>query len=362
MYQTTSGSSRRTLLVVAGPGRSGTSLFTGLVSRLGVYVPRPEVVANKSNPRGFSEPRWAVDFHKELLASLDVTIEDARPAAWEKTSSVVSRAPVRERLEEWLSQQFANSDRIVVKDPRLAWFLSLYRVVAESVEADLRVVTMLRHPTESMKSREIAYGSGISSTSRLMGWLNLMQSVEGRTRDLPRTIIRYDDLLTDWQTTFRAAESSLGMPLVSSADDTELKDAADLVDVSLRRSTSDWDAHDLSDELRDLGQRTYDVMAAGAASPHGGSLDIAVMDDMRAQYVAIYRRSVAIARSTILAARADERRKLAQRDRLQPVEMSTRPRSHGQVDVRSIARRVGGAARSLAVRVKHRLHAGRAGR
>src|SRR5436853_7159 len=48
----------RQMLVVAGSGRSGTSLFTGLTGRLGVHIPKPEVSANRSNPRGFGEPRW----------------------------------------------------------------------------------------------------------------------------------------------------------------------------------------------------------------------------------------------------------------------------------------------------------------
>ena len=58
----------RQILLVAGSGRSGTSLFTGLTGELGFHIPKPEVKANKSNPRGFGEPRWAVDFHNELLA------------------------------------------------------------------------------------------------------------------------------------------------------------------------------------------------------------------------------------------------------------------------------------------------------
>ena len=42
----------RQILVVAGSGRSGTSLFTGLTSRLGLHVPKPEVKSNRSNPTG----------------------------------------------------------------------------------------------------------------------------------------------------------------------------------------------------------------------------------------------------------------------------------------------------------------------
>ena len=44
--------SDRQLLLVVGIGRSGTSLFTGIVGQLGLHVPQPEVRADDTNPRG----------------------------------------------------------------------------------------------------------------------------------------------------------------------------------------------------------------------------------------------------------------------------------------------------------------------
>ena len=59
----------RSLVLVAGSGRSGTSLFSGILQRLGYHVPQPEVPADATNPRGFAESQWVVDFHTRLLAS-----------------------------------------------------------------------------------------------------------------------------------------------------------------------------------------------------------------------------------------------------------------------------------------------------
>lgn len=314
MQEVQEGSGRGTLLVVAGPGRSGTSLLTGLVSRLGLYIPRPEVLANKSNPRGFSEPRWAVDFHKELLASLDVTIEDSRPDAWDRTARVTNRSQPRQRLQTWLREQFSESSRVVIKDPRLAWFLDLYREVAVDIDVDLSVVTMLRHPTESMRSRELAYGTGANSTTRLTGWINLVQSVELRTRDLPRATIEYEHLLTDWRGALAAAEGPLALPLLSAASDAQIEDANDLVDVGLHRSTADWSSHEVPADLQSLGQRTYDAMSAASASgPGPAAANPGTMDELRGEYVAMFRNAEAISRSSILAARADERRKVTKK-------------------------------------------------
>ena len=93
MHEGTSApAGRRQMLVVAGSGRSGTSLFTGLTGRLGVYIPKPEVSANRSNPRGFGEPRWLVDYHNELLSSADVVVEAWTTAEAERLFGILTAA------------------------------------------------------------------------------------------------------------------------------------------------------------------------------------------------------------------------------------------------------------------------------
>jgi hypothetical protein len=81
----TTGQDRKLVLVV-GAGRSGTSLITGVLSLLNYRVPQPEVMANATNPRGFGEPRWVVDFHAGLMRSRRISLFDARPAAWDAAS------------------------------------------------------------------------------------------------------------------------------------------------------------------------------------------------------------------------------------------------------------------------------------
>ena len=49
------------LVLVAGVGRSGTSLFTSILGMAGFHVPQPEVDADSTNPKGFGEPKWAVE-------------------------------------------------------------------------------------------------------------------------------------------------------------------------------------------------------------------------------------------------------------------------------------------------------------
>ena len=120
----------RTLVLVAGSGRSGTSLFTGILQRLGYTVPKPEVPADPTNPRGFAESQWVVDFHTRLLKEARVQTADARPAAWAEMARVSLDDTTRAELRAWLGEQFARGDDVIIKDPRLSWFLPLWRSCA----------------------------------------------------------------------------------------------------------------------------------------------------------------------------------------------------------------------------------------
>ena len=307
---------QRQMLVVAGSGRSGTSLFTGLTGRLGVHIPKPEVSANRSNPRGFGEPRWLVDYHNDLLSSVDVVIEDGRPEAWDLTDKIAEDPQALGALVGWLELQFRENERIVVKDPRLAWFLELHRVAAAKVGADVRVATMLRHPAEVMRSREIAYGTRTANTTRVIGWMTMMLGTEVRTRDLPRATVRYDDLLADWHPTMVQADTTIGMGLFERATDAQVTDAGDLVDPTLRRSSADWDELGLPARVLDLAVRTYDTYAClvgNAAAKQ--ETPRAELDGLRAELAAYYDECFEVARNRTGAFARREKRKVARRVR-----------------------------------------------
>ncbi|MGC4112783.1 MAG: hypothetical protein QM747_20650 [Nocardioides sp.] len=314
--ETSAPGGRRQMLVVAGSGRSGTSLFTGLTGRLGVYIPKPEVSANRSNPRGFGEPRWLVDYHNDLLASVDVVVEDGRPEAWDLTDELASDEKALGPLVEWLESQFGESDRIVVKDPRLAWFLELHRAAAAKVGAEMHVATMLRHPAEVMRSREIAYGTRTKNTTRVIGWLTMMLGTEIRTRDLPRATVRYDDLLADWRASMTQADATIGMGLFGLATDEQVADAEALVDPSLRRSNADWDELELPARVLDLATRTYDAFGRLVGVPAASQGETrGELDALRDELGAYYDECFDVARTRTGAFARREKRKAVRRVR-----------------------------------------------
>jgi len=123
------------LILVAGSGRSGTSLLSGILKAFGAHIPQPEVTPDDSNPVGFGEPQWVVDFHARLLKSAGVFASDARPSAWAKTAEIGRDPDVQTELEAWVRREFKHGDHVVVKDPRLLWFIPLWTRAGETLSA-----------------------------------------------------------------------------------------------------------------------------------------------------------------------------------------------------------------------------------
>ena len=119
------------LVLVVGVGRSGTSLLSGILGQLGFHIPQPEVKADDTNPRGFGEPRWVVDFHTRAAAAASASPSTTRgPPPGSRPALAAPK--VHDELREWLRGELAEADAIVVKDPRTVWFLPLWRAAPTS--------------------------------------------------------------------------------------------------------------------------------------------------------------------------------------------------------------------------------------
>jgi hypothetical protein len=292
----------RSLVVVAGSGRSGTSLFSGILQRLGYHVPQPEVPADETNPRGFAESQWVVDFHTRLLRAAHVQVSDARPAAWALTAHVGLDAAVRRELRDWLDLQFRVARDVIVKDPRLSWFLPLWRACAEDLGVAPRFVTMLRHPAAVIDSKQRWYGEWQGDVARAAGWLQQTLFTERATRDSPRAFVRYDDLLDDWTRTVARVGEALDLAPVRDAPAPAMRDVHAFVDRTLSRSRADWGDLRLPAALRAQADEAWELVARLAdGAPADGVADR--LDRLRTAYAALYAEAEAIAQSSIAAAR-----------------------------------------------------------
>ena len=283
-------------MVVAGSGRSGTSLFAGIMKRLGYAVPGPEVPADETNPRGFAESQWVVDFHTRLLRRAGVHTADARPSAWAQTARVGLEDAVVAELRAWLAAE--RSDHVIVKDPRISWFAPLWRRCAGEVGVTPCFVTMLRHPAEVIDSKQRWYGGRQGEISRAAGWLNQTLFTERATRESPRVFIRYDDLLLDWTRAVGHAAEALDLEPVRHASPQALRSVHEFIDQGLRRSRGDWDRLALPESLRAMCDEVWQLIAGDEPEDVVDRLDA-----LRGAYTDTYAEAEALAHSSIAAAR-----------------------------------------------------------
>jgi hypothetical protein len=318
----------RKVLFVAGAGRSGTSTFAGLMQLMGLQVPQPEVVADESNPKGFGEPAWVVEHHDRLLKEAGVQVSDARPDAWFETGRVSTREPERIRTAAWLDGHFAEGNELVVKDPRLSWFLGLWRVAAIRDGATPVFATMLRPPSEVVGSKQRYYKNRLGSAHLAASWLNMLLHTERATResvaDGGRVFVRYGDLLDDWVKVVMHAGESLQLHHVLHAKSEQIRDGHRFVDPGLRRVTQSLDDLELPPRLHELTGQTWTELNK-LADPGGDTPEVhAALDQLREAYVDLYAEAEAISRSSVVAAEQRVKRELKGRG---PAPTSEVPRA-----------------------------------
>jgi len=267
------------LVLVSGSGRSGTSSLAGALKRLGLHVPQPEVPASETNPRGFYEPQWVIDFHKRHLKELALFNIDSRPAAVDLVARHVESGVPTPELHEWLAGQLAEQhvggEQIVVKDPHAFWFAQVWEQVTAELDVDLRWLTALRHPAEVVGSRDIAYLSSqtddlrlTKETSNVAGWVHAALLTEQAGRGGQRAFVKYADLLADWRAALAPVQEQLALRLNTDLSSREHHDVDDFIEPSMRKSTVTWDDVRTPDWLREMAEEVWQLLGVLTTSPH----------------------------------------------------------------------------------------------
>ncbi|HEY7563250.1 MAG TPA: hypothetical protein VH650_13845 [Gaiellaceae bacterium] len=288
-------------MLVVGIGRSGTSLLTGILAQLGFHVPQPEVRADDTNPRGFGEPRWVVDFHSRLMRDRRVGRFDSRPAAWQATAEAADEEDVFAELRSWLAVQFVGTDNVVVKDPRIGWFLPLWVRCAAGLGVEVSFAFMLRPPSEIVLSARRWYGAWQSDASRAASWVNVTLETELATRGAPRAFVRYDDLLARWADEISKVGELLHLPWLAGIDPSRHPSVEAFVDPGLRRSGAGWDELDVPPVLRELVDEAWPLVSRLADRGGDDESTRAALDASRESYARLYAGAEQIAQSSLIA-------------------------------------------------------------
>ena len=145
------------IILIFGPGRSGTSLVARLISKLGADLGENLIGGNKSNPDGYFEDREIIALHKELLTlfappdSYGATLP--LPVNWLDHEAV---AGIEARIRSCAEKKLIDNNQIAIKDPRVCMLVPLWQRIANNIGAELKCVVCIRHPAAMASSQEKA--------------------------------------------------------------------------------------------------------------------------------------------------------------------------------------------------------------
>lgn len=294
-------------VLVTGSMRSGTSSLAGSLKTLGLHVPQPEVPASPRNPKGHFEPHWVIRFHKRLLREALTRPSDGSPDAERRIAHAVETGGMERELADWLRDQ--TEPRIVVKDPHAAWLVGTWAAASRTASRDLRLLTAIRHPAEVVGSQDLTWGHRrddamrrVKETSNVAAWLNVALVTEQAGRGLPRSFIRYSELIEDWRTALGRVSAQLSLSLDTDPDRAG-HELDEWLDPSLRRSQVSWTDLEVPTWLREFAEDAWGQLNRLVGDPDD-SAAMTRLDEIRREYDARYAEGVAL---TLDEARYKER-------------------------------------------------------
>jgi GT2 family glycosyltransferase len=201
------GSERRALLVL-GMHRSGTSAMSRVLSLLGADLPSRTVGPDKANTTGYWEPPELYRLHDQMLARASSRWDDWRPlnrAALDEYDVI----GLTHALLEFQTREFRDSRLFVIKDPRICRFVPLWLEVLKRFAATPYAVIPFRHPLAV--ARSLHARDGFTFAKSYLVWLRHVIDAELASRQMPRTFVDYDRLLTDWRAQVKRMADELGI-------------------------------------------------------------------------------------------------------------------------------------------------------
>ena len=187
----------RTVILVLGMHRSGTSAMTRILNLMGAALPKNVYGADQGNATGHWEPIRLIELHQRLLADFASCWYDWRPMVNIARQHPGKYRYYRSEIRHLIEEEYGEAPLFVLKEPRISRFLPLYLGIFAELKIVPCMVVMLRHPFEVADS--LFQRDRIPTSQACLLWLRYMLEVESQTRGLRCTIMAYDRLLKDWR-------------------------------------------------------------------------------------------------------------------------------------------------------------------
>jgi glycosyltransferase involved in cell wall biosynthesis len=210
-------------VLVLGMHRSGTSLLTKILCLSGTTPPENLLPPSSDNPVGYWEAESVIAFNDYLLEQTGNTWKTYEPIP-ESWFNDRKRKADRKRAIQLIKDEFGSANLIALKCPRLCRLAPFWAETLQEAGYDIASFMIIRNPEEVFRSLaarsrspELESVAVTSPTNSALLWLRYVLDSERHSREMPRTIIRYDELVQKKSAALDvfSQKPELGIPPVS---------------------------------------------------------------------------------------------------------------------------------------------------
>lgn len=252
-------------VLVLGMHRSGTSALTHVLELLGVSLSENLLPATVHNLTGHYEDQEVMLLNEKILQQFDMS--------WHSLATIqginfkqLSSSPYSQKAIEIVNKN-AIVERWGLKDPRICRLLPFWLDIFDQTKREVSAVLTVRHPADVAASLNKRDGTTVNHALAL--WLQHTLSAEKNSRDLPRCFVSFESLITEKLKTSQKLASFLNL------DKTQFDSAFGEIDSYISERFINNDVEDKSgyardyrdEELFDIAQKTYALIAAGDDTP-----------------------------------------------------------------------------------------------
>ena len=276
----TSAAQRRSIVMVLGMHRSGTSLCSHILSMLGVNM-ADVIGVNRGSDRGHWE-RWEiVEFHDRILALFNRGYfgpfhDFPLPVAWWADPRVVQ---IRREIVAFVEKRMSRAP-FGFKDPRTVRLMPLWHQIFLELKLAPKIVLCLRNPAQV--DRSLQARDGLAPGIGEHRWLVYMMDFFRFAGAHEFCVLEYERWFDEPRANLKKLTSLLGLEWQHSEADLDLV-LAEIVDPALR--------HDEADR-RGAGQplvRSFYELAARAADDAEARAQIDSVASQLAGYEQLYK-------------------------------------------------------------------------
>ena len=199
----------KTVYIILGMHRSGTSALGGVLNEMGLNFGSYLMEKNEYNPKGYFENNYVYLLNKKILEdhgmSWDNYTFNYSNILQDKKKSYIDEA------KEIINKEFKYAEQFVIKDPRMCLVLPLWEQAFLELGIEINIIISYRNPMEvagSLKKR-----NGFSYEKSLILWLHHFLHSELYSRKHKRIFLSFEDLLEDTQPALEKLTSFTGIKL-----------------------------------------------------------------------------------------------------------------------------------------------------